>query len=56
MFLAAAMAHYIAFKIEYRHPRLADYETYVHMMAPSLNAKNTKPKLTFEEVYESIHS
>ena len=56
MFLAAAMAHYIAFKTEYRHPCIGDYETYVHMMAPSLNPKNTKPKLSFEEVFESIHS
>ena len=56
MFLAAAMAHYIAFKILYKHPLLMDYETYVHMMAPSLNPKNTKPKLTFDEVYDSIHS
>ena len=57
MFLAAAMAHYIAFKIEYRHPWIVDYESYVHMMAPSLcPKKTTKPKLLFEEVADGIHS
>ena len=51
MFLAAAMAHYIAFKIEYRHPQIAPYERYVHEMAPALNPKKKKAeKLPFEEV------
>ena len=57
MFLAAAMAHYIAFKIVYRHPAIAPYERYVHEQAPSLNPKKKKAeKLPFEEVMNEIHS
>ena len=33
-FLAAAIAHYIASKVEYRKPEIQNYEQYVHEKAP----------------------
>ena len=36
MFLGAAMAHYIATKVEYRHPKIAEYERFFHERAPKV--------------------
>ena len=35
MMLAAALTHYIAAKIEYRHPKIVFYEQYFHEKAPT---------------------
>ena len=53
MYLAAALAHYIAAKMEYRHPRVATYEQYVFENAPERKPKGKKQfkvKAPFSEV------
>ena len=55
MFLAAAIAHYIALKVEYRHPDIAPYERFFHEMAPQKNPKK-KARRPFEEVQENLHT
>ncbi len=56
MFLAAAMAHYIALKVEYRHPQIALYEQQFYENAPQKNLKKKKLKRPFAEVQEEVHS
>ena len=36
MFLGAAMAHFIAAKVEYKHPNMVLYERFFHERAPQI--------------------
>ena len=50
MYLACAMAHMIAAKVEYKHPRIDYYERFVHERAPQ--PKLAKGKLTARKSFD----
>ena len=57
MYMACGMSHFIAAKVDYKHPSTEFYEKFVHEQQPT--AKPTKGKtikiLSFEEVKEALH-
>ncbi len=57
MYVACGMSHFIAAKVEYKHPSTEFYEKFAHEQQPA--AKPVKGKsnkvIPFEEVKSSIH-
>jgi len=57
MYMGCAMSHFIAAKIEYKHPSTEFYEKFVHEYQPVAKAVKGKTNkvVPFEEVKEALH-